>query len=216
MQEFSMILEKITNMVVELEIDEIARIITLALDENNISPFEIIKALKNGMDEVGRRYENMEYYLTELMLAGETIMAAFEVLKPRLVVINEKKRKEKVIICTVKGDHHDIGKNLLGTILMSSGFDVIDLGVDVDAATIVREVKLTGASIIALSSLLSMTIKEIEVTHEALIEAGLRKRIKIIVGGPSLNLELALRFGADDYANDVLSGVRHVKKLLKK
>lgn len=139
--------------------------------------------------------------------------AGLEVLKPALAVSDGTKEKTKVIIATVKGDQHDLGKNLLGTLLLSANFEVYDLGRNVDAETIVEKVKETGASVVALSSLLSMTVDQIGVVHKALEEAGLRDKVKLIVGGAPLNMELAKQFGADDYADDAIYGVDHIKKL---
>ena len=206
-------LEKITELVIELEVDDIAEAVKEALEKDGKDPFEVLDALTKGMDEVGRRYEDEEYYLAELVLAGETMKEAFAVLKPAIAAQDDAKQKIKVIICTVKGDNHDIGKNLLGTLLLSSGFEVEDLGMDVDAQDIVEKVKETGATVVGLSSLLTMTVKQIQVVHEALTEAGVRDKVKIIVGGAPLNMDLAKQFGADDFAEDTVSGVRHIKEL---
>lgn len=113
----------------------------------------------------------------------------------------------------MKGDNHDIGKNILASLLLSSGFELHDLGMDIDAETIVNKVKETGAVIVALSSLLTMTVEEIKAVHEALQSAGLRDKVKLIVGGAPLSMELAKKLGADDYADDAVDGVRHIKKL---
>lgn len=204
--------EKLTELIIELEVDDIADAVKEALDEGK-GPFEVLDALTKGMDEVGRRYEEKDYYLTELVLAGETMKEAFAVLKPALAAVNNSKEKVKIIICTVKGDNHDIGKNILGSLLLSSGFEIYDLGMDVDEKAIVEKVKETGATIIGLSSLLTMTVEHIKTVHEALIDAGLRDKVKLIVGGAPLNMELAKRLGADDFADDAVEGVKHIKKL---
>ena len=204
--------EKLTELVIELEVDDIANAVKEALNEGK-DAFDILNSLTNGMDEVGRRYEEKEYYLTELVLAGETMKEAFAVLKPALEASDKSEDKVKIIIATVKGDNHDIGKNILGSLLLSSGFELLDLGMDVDENTIVEKVKETGATIIALSSLLTMTVENIKVVHEALKAAGLRDNVKLIVGGAPLNMELAKRLGADDFADDAVDGVRHIKRL---
>ena len=205
--------EKITELIIELEIDDIADAVKEAIEVDKKDPFDVLNALTKGMDEVGRRYEAMEYYLAELVLAGETMKEAFEVLKPAMAASDKTKEKVKVIICTVQGDNHDIGKNLLGTMLMSSGFEVIDLGMDVSADAIVKAVKDTGAKIIGLSSLLTMTVNQIEIVSKALEAKGLRDQVKIIVGGAPLNMDLAKKLGADDFADDSVEGVRHIKQL---
>lgn len=204
--------EKLTELIIELEVDDIADAVKEALGEGK-GPFEVLDALTKGMDEVGRRYEEKDYYLTELVLAGETMKEAFAVLKPALAAVDNSQEKVKIIICTVKGDNHDIGKNILGSLLLSSGFEIYDLGMDVDEKVIVEKVKETGATIIGLSSLLTMTVEHIKIVHEALIDAGLRDKVKLIVGGAPLNMELAKRLGADDFADDAVEGVKHIKKL---
>jgi len=205
--------EELTELIVELEVDDIAGAVKVALEEDEKDPFEILTALTKGMDEVSRRYEEFDYFLGELVLAGDTMKAGLEVLKPALAVSDSAKEKIKAVICTVKGDQHDLGKNLLGILLLSANFEVYDLGRDVDAETIVEKVKETGATVVALSSLLSMTVDQIGVVHKALQKAGLRDKVKLIVGGAPLNLELAKRFGADGYADDAIYGVEEIKKL---
>jgi len=211
-----MILNKITELIINLEIDDIDDAIKIALEDEYIKPSDIFNALKKGMDEVGHRYEMKDYYLAELMLAGETMKKALDIIKPVLINKEGINENAKIIICTVKGDLHEIGKNLLGITLMSAGFNVIDLGVDVDAKTIVNETKNSGAKVIALSSLLSMTLNEIENVNNALNEIGLRESVKMIVGGAPLNMDLAIKLGADDYADDVILGVKHIKQLIGK
>ncbi|MHA1490725.1 MAG: corrinoid protein [Promethearchaeota archaeon] len=204
--------EQLTELIIELEVDDIEAAVEEALEDGK-DPFDILNALTKGMDEVGRRYESKEYYLTELVLAGETMKEAFKILQPALASSDKSENKVKLIICTVKGDNHDIGKNILGSLLLSSGFELYDLGMDVDAKTIVEKVKETGATIIALSSLLTMTVEQIKKVHEALKEAGIRDKVKLIVGGAPLNMELAKKLGADDFAEDAVDGVRHIKQL---
>lgn len=207
--------EQLTELVIELEVDDIVDAINEALDEGK-EAFDILNALTEGMDEVGRRYEEKEYYLTELVLAGETMKEAFRVLKPILAETGNSDDKVKIILATVKGDNHDIGKNILGSLLLSSGFELYDLGMDIEADTIVEKVKETGATIIALSTLLTMTVEQIKLVHEALELAGVRDKIKLIVGGAPLNMDLAKSLGADDYADDAVEGVRRIKKLVGK
>jgi len=204
--------EELTELVIELEVDDIANAVKKALDEGK-DPFDILDALTKGMDEVGHRYEAKEYYLTELVLAGETMKEAFTILKPALAASDKSEEKVKIILATVKGDNHDIGKNILGSLLLSSGFELHDLGMDCDEKVIVDKVKETGATIVALSSLLTMTVEQIKVVHNALIAAGLRDKVKLIVGGAPLNEELSKKLGADDFAEDAVEGVKHIKKL---
>jgi methylmalonyl-CoA mutase cobalamin-binding domain/chain len=166
------------------------------------------------MDEVGRRYETNEYFLAELVLAGETMKDAFEVLKPHLAT-SDARDQTQIIAATVKGDNHDIGKNILSSMLLSAGIDVIDLGMDCPEEKIVQAVKDSGAKVVALSCLLTMTMREITAVDQALKDAGLRDQVKLIVGGAPLNMELAKELGADDYGDDAIDGVRRIKALLE-
>ena len=206
-----MSLDDLKNTLIELDIDEIKSKVQTALD-SGLSAQEVLSALTAGMDEVGRLYEAQEYYLTELVLAGETMKEAFEVLQPHLKA-GEQGEKNKVIALTVKGDNHDIGKNILVSLLMSAGFEIVDLGMDVHEDKVVKAVKESGAKVIAMSSLLTMTVEEISTVDQILKKEGLRDKVKIIVGGAPLNMELAKKLGADDYADDAVEGVRHIKAL---
>ncbi|MBY9020750.1 MAG: cobalamin-dependent protein [Candidatus Lokiarchaeota archaeon] len=210
--------EKLTELIIELEVDDIEAAVKEALEADGKDPFDILNALTKGMDEVGRRYEEKEYYLTELVLAGETMKEAFKVLQPALAASDQSQDKIKIILATVKGDNHDIGKNILGSLLLSSGFELFDLGMDVSADVIVDKVRETGADVIALSSLLTMTVEQIKVVHEALIEAGLRDSVKLIVGGAPLNMELARKLGGENvlFADDAVQGVRVIKEAFGK
>ncbi|MHA1299694.1 MAG: cobalamin B12-binding domain-containing protein [Candidatus Helarchaeota archaeon] len=207
-----MTLEKIKELMVDLDIDEIANAVQEELDKGT-DPLQILKALTDGMEEVGRLYEEKEYYLTELVLAGETMKEAFKVLEPHLK--QKAESKGTVVAATVKGDNHDIGKNILCSLLMSAGFNVIDLGMDCPEDKIVEAVKNSDAKVVALSSLLTMTVEEISVVEKALRDSGLRDKVKIIVGGAPLNMELAKKLGVDDYADDAVEGVRHIEALMK-
>jgi len=204
-------LQDVTNMIIELEIDDIADAVQQQLDAD-VNPQDVLKALITGMEEVGRRYETDEYFLAELVLAGDTMKVAFEVLKPHLKS-DDTGDKIPIVAATVKGDNHDIGKNILLSMLLSASFDVVDLGKDCPAEKIVEAVKETGAKVVALSALLTMTMNEISVVNKALQEAGLRDGVKIIVGGAPLSMDLAKELGADDYSPDAIDGVKRIKAL---
>jgi 5-methyltetrahydrofolate--homocysteine methyltransferase len=206
-------LEEISNMIIDLDMESIARGVQEQLDAGT-NPHDILNALTKGMDEVGRRYETNEYFLTELVLAGETMKEAFTILQPHLSS-DEKGERIPIILATVKGDNHDIGKNILSTMLVSAGFNVIDLGTDCPEDKIVNAVKENNAKVIALSSLLTMTMQEIATVNKALEEAGLRDDVKLIVGGAPLSMKLAKELGADDYGADAIEGVRRIKALLQ-
>jgi methylmalonyl-CoA mutase cobalamin-binding domain/chain len=206
-------LDGITKMLVELNVNDIAGAVQAELDAG-ADPQDILSALSSGMNEVGRLYEAMEYFLVELVLAGEAMKEAVAVLTPHLKS-GETGTNETVAVATVKGDNHDIGKSILISMLMSTGFNIIDLGTDCDEENIVNAVRESGARVVALSALLTTTMLEISVVEKALRHAGLRDKVKIIVGGAPLNMELARAMGADDYAANAVEGVRHIKALLQ-
>ena len=162
----------VTNMIIDLDIDNVANAVQQQIDVG-VNPQDILKALTAGMDEVGRRYEIDEYFLAELVLAGETMKTAFEVLKPHLKS-GDTGDKIPIVAATVKGDNHDIGKNILVSMLVSAGFEVVDLGMDCSTEKIIDAVRDTGAKVVALSALLTMTMREISTIDKALQDAGLR------------------------------------------
>ncbi|MHA1266871.1 MAG: cobalamin B12-binding domain-containing protein [Candidatus Helarchaeota archaeon] len=207
-----MSLQKITEALVNLAMDEIIPMVQTELKAGT-DPQEILKALTTGMDKVGQLYEEKTYYLTELVLAGEIMKELLEILKPFLVS-NKTELRKPIILATVEGDNHDIGKNILKILLISAGYEVIDLGKNVPASRIVEEVKKSKAPVVGLSSLLTMTTNEISVVDQALKEAGLRDSVRLIVGGAPLNMELAKQLGADDFAADAVEGVRHINELM--
>lgn len=207
-------LKDVTNMVIELDIDNVANAVQYQIDAGT-NPQDILNALISGMEEVGRRYETDEYFLAELVLAGDTMKAAFEVLKPHLKS-GEVGDKTPIVAATVKGDNHDIGKNILISMLVSAGFEVIDLGKDCPVERIIEAVRNTGAKVVALSALLTTTMREITTVDKALQEAGLRAGVKLIAGGAPLNMELAKQLGADDYGPDAIDGVKRIKALLER
>jgi methylmalonyl-CoA mutase cobalamin-binding domain/chain len=206
-------LQDVTDMIIELDIDNVAGAVQQQIDAG-LNPQDILKALTTGMDEVGRRYETDEYFLAELVLAGDTMKTAFEVLKPHLKS-GDAGDKTPIVAATVKGDNHDIGKNILISMLLSAGFEVADLGMDCPTERIVEAVRDTGAKVVALSALLTMTMREISTVDKALQEAGLRDSVKIIVGGAPLSMDLAKELGADDFSPDAIDGVKRIKDLLK-
>jgi methylmalonyl-CoA mutase cobalamin-binding domain/chain len=164
-----------------------------------------------AMDEAGRRFEAGDFFVPELLVAARAMKAALAVLEPELrgAPIGDGGR---IAIGTVKGDLHDIGKNLVATMFRGAGFDVQDLGVDVGPDRFVAAVK-DGASIIALSALLTTTMLSMRTTIEAIAQAGLRDRVAIIVGGAPVNADWAARIGADGYSDNAAGAVSLVRRL---
>ncbi len=165
-----------------------------------------------AMRKVGQLFEEGEYFVPEMLIAARAMTASLQVLKPRLVEQGVKPIG-KVAIGTVKGDLHDIGKNLVAMMLEGSGFEIMDLGVDVTPEQFVEAVR-NGARVIAMSALLTTTMTNMKSTVDALKEAGLRDQTKIVVGGAPVTQAYAEQIGADGYASDASSAVRKVHELL--
>ena len=159
-----------------------------------------------AMDEVGRRYEAEEYFVPELLLAGRAMKASLELLRP-LLTASGTQPAGKVAIGTVKGDLHDIGKNLVASMLEGGGFEVIDLGADVAPERFVEAVKEKGAGIVCLSALLTVTMPSMKKTIDALAEAGVRDKVKVLVGGAPVTPAFASEIGADGYGETANSAV---------
>lgn len=173
------------------------------------------KGLVPGLDEVGRKFQEGEFFFPELLVAGEATKAAMELLKPELAK-KSSASMGKYGIGTVKGDIHDIGKNVVVMMLEGNGWNVTDLGTDVPAEDFVKATKEHNFQIIGLSALLTTTIPRVAETIEALKEAGLRDKVKVMVGGVSITQAYADRVGADAYGKDAFEAVVKARKLVGK
>ena len=165
-----------------------------------------------GMAEVGQLYENGDIFVPEMLVAARAMSAALEVLKPHLVEEGVES-SGKVAIGTTQGDLHDIGKHLVAMMLEGSGFEIVDLGVDVPADKFIEAIR-EGASVVAMSALLTTTMTNMQTAIEAIKEAGLREQVRIIIGGAPITKAYADEIGADGYAEDASSAVRLVKEVL--
>ena len=170
------------------------------------------QALIAAMDEVGRRFENGDFFVPEMLVAARAMQAGLKLLKPHLVEA-EVKSAGKVAIGTVKGDLHDIGKNLVAMMLEGAGFEVNDLGVDVTPEVFVKAAQ-DGAQVIGMSALLTTTMNNMENTIEALKAAGLREKVKVLIGGAPVTQDYANRIGADAFAPDASSAARIARQLV--
>ncbi len=205
------ILEEISKSISNLEpLDHVTKLVEKALKKHSVT--EIIeKALKRGLDEVGSRYEKGEYFLSELLYAGEIMTNLSNVLKPHMKE-SDVEQGETILLGTVRGDMHDIGKNIFGMIAQFSGFRVHDLGVDVDPKTFIDETKKINAGIVGMSTLLTSTLPEVRVVIDGLKEAGVRSRVKVIIGGNAVTKQFAEEVGADAAALDAVEGVEICKR----
>jgi 5-methyltetrahydrofolate--homocysteine methyltransferase len=201
------ILSNLQDAIVNLDIEGVKRASEEALSSGFPAYKAVVDGMAKGMEIVGQKYEDGEYFLAELIMAGETMKEGMMVLEPHLKA-GDIKIAGKVIIATVRGDLHDIGKNVVVTLLKAANFEIIDLGVDIKAEQFVEAVKEYNPDIVAMSALLTTTMIEMEAVVKKLKEAGLRENIKIIIGGAPITPEYAKKIGADAAAKDAVEGVR--------
>lgn len=201
----------------ELDEAKVDSLVAEALHQG-CNPHDVVeKGLRAGMQEVGARFERGEYFLPELMIAGDIFNRVME--KHLLPVLQKERSKEfkgKVVIGTVRGDIHDIGKNLVAVMLRVDGFEVIDLGVDVPAEKFLEAVREYEPDILGMSALLTTTMLEMRNVIDALKSTGLRDKVKVIVGGAPVTEEFAREIGADAYAKDAVEAVHVCRELVKK
>jgi len=207
-------LDAVKDSIVNFDIDGVKGKVEKAL-RLGLQPGEIIeRGIGRGMLEVGQRYESGECFLPELMSAAATTKLAMEVLEPTLCKPEGRATPlGTLVIGTVEGDLHDIGKNIAAALLMGAGFDVNDLGVDVPAEKFVKEAKARNAKIVAMSALLTTTIPNMGKVTAALKRARLGPDVRVLLGGHHVTREFSQQIGADAYANDAMTGVKLAKGL---
>ncbi len=205
---------KISQNLIDGKAPLVKQLVTDAIAEG-VPPQTILnEGLIVGMNEVGRRFKANEFYVPEVLLAARAMHAGMGVIKP-LLAENHVKPKGIVILGTVKGDLHDIGKNLVGMMLEGSGYQVVDAGVDVAPEKFVAAVKENKPDLIAMSALLTTTMTNMKTTIQALDEAGVRRSVKVMVGGAPLTQRYADEIGADGYAPDAASAAELATALMK-
>lgn len=203
-------LDELRRMVVDLKALEIGGLVDEAL-RSDLSPIAVLQALREGMDEVGRRFENRGYFISELIMAGKTMNEALSVLKPFLKAEGGR-TTGKVVLGSIIGDLHDIGKDIIKSLLISVGFTVHDLGVDVSPERFVKKARETGARIIGVSALLSTSIAHTPKVIEALKKAGLRDNVKVIIGGGAARSWMIEKYGVDAAVIDAIKGLDIIRK----
>jgi 5-methyltetrahydrofolate--homocysteine methyltransferase len=207
-------LTTIKQAVIEGDDKQVATLTRRALDEGTSAETILNDALIVGMGEVGELFEQGEYFVPELLLSARAMQAAMEVLRP-LLSASSYQPLGKVVMGTVQGDLHDIGKKLVAMMLEGSGFEVIDLGTDVAPERFVETVEESGAQVVGLSALLTTTLPAMEATVSALREAGPVK-VKVMIGGAPVTSAFASSIGADGYAPDASSAVALARRLVGK
>lgn len=192
--------ELLKNAIADLEDEKAYELVNEVMADGGTQVEAALKACQEGMDIVGKRFEAQEYFVADLIFAGEIMSKAMEILKPALAAKRGDQVSSKMILCTVEGDLHDIGKNIVKSILEATGFEVLDLGIDVPADVIVKTAKEQGIKIIALSGVLTLAIDSMKKTVDAFAAAGMRDSVKIIIGGAPVTEDICRHVGADAWA----------------
>ncbi len=204
--------ERLKESLIDLDEDSFLEALGRLLDQG-ADPWEIILGpMSEAMEEIGRLYEEGEYFIAEMLVAADIFKKALKVMG--VEEVGSESTLGVVVIGTVKGDVHDIGKSLVATMLRASGFRVIDLGVDVDADRFIQAVREHDADIVAMSALLTTTRNYMKVVVDRLGEEGLRERVKVLIGGLSTSKEFAEKIGADGWGKNAIEGVEVAKRLL--
>ena len=205
-------MEKIQKAVASGRAKKIGGLVEGALEEGKTAK-EILDAMIESMSIIGEKFKNNEVFVPEVLMSARAMQAGVDVLRPYLIQ-EDVQAIGKIVIGTVAGDAHDIGKNLVGMMMEGAGFDVIDLGVDVSADAFMEALKKNDAHILGMSALLTTTMPEMRKNIEALKEAGMRHDIKVMIGGAPVTAEYAEQIGADGYSADAASAVDLAKSFL--
>ena len=199
-------LEALREGILNLDYTGVVRAAEEAMDAG-IDPLRAITdGMAPGMSIVGKKFETGEYFLSELVVAGDVMREGLKIINP-YIKEDDARRREKMVIATVEGDMHDIGKSIVATLLMARGFEVVDLGVDVPADKIVHAVREHRPAIVGLSALLTVTMPKMGEVVAALKGAGLREQVKVIIGGSSVTAKFGESIGADHSSNNAVEGV---------
>ncbi len=205
----SEVLDRLRDSIVTLDISGLQEACEEAISMGIPAYRAVVEGMAKGMEIVGQKYEDGEYYLAELIMAGETMKEGMIVLEPHLSS-GDLKSAGKAVIGTVKGDLHDIGKNVFVTLLRAANYEVIDLGVDISSEAFLEAVKEHSPTVLAMSALLTTTMVEMEKVVSTLRAEGVREELKILIGGAPITPEYAAQIGADAAAKDAVDGVRIV------
>jgi len=205
----------LTDLVVHMEESAALDMVTKSLAAGD-SPRDILAALSKGMDIVGEKYATREYFLAELVMAAEIFERSMELLEPALAQQDStRKTLGKMVIGTVQGDLHDIGKNIFVALARNAGFTVTDLGIDVPPGQMIEQVKMNGANVVGLSGILTFSLKPMRETVDLLQEAGLRDKVKVIIGGLPVDERWRELVGADAFSDDAYEGLQKLLALVE-
>lgn len=198
--------EDLVSTLADLKEEEVLRIVRERLDSGE-DPLKILDDSRKGMQIVGKRFSDSEYFIPDLVYSGEILKEITEIVKPKLKKAAEVERLGKVVIGTVAGDIHDIGLNIVGFMLDVNGFEVYNLGIDLPAQRFVEKIEETKAEIVGLSGFLTLAFDSMKQTVEAIQAAGLRDKVKIMIGGGQIDDEIRKYTGADAYGRDAMAAV---------
>jgi len=201
----------LVNSLADLKEEEVIKIVEDRLKAKE-DPLKILEDARKGMEIVGQRFASSEYFIPDLVYSGEILKSVTELVKPKLTGVAESKKLGKIVFGTVAGDIHDIGKDIVVFMLDVNGFEVHDLGVDVPGQKFADKIKETDASIVGLSGFLTLAFDSMKHTVEAIQAAGLRDKVKIMIGGGQITEEVREYTGADAYGKDAMAGVTLAKE----
>ena len=217
MADKQILLSQMAEAVVDMDEDLVEEAATEYVNAGHDALEGITSGLSAGMEEVGHLYEEQEYYIPELLICSEVMYKGMDILRPHLnKVSTDDKVKLKAVVGVVEGDTHDIGKNLFKIMLETQGFEVFDLGRDVPPDQFIDKAKEVGANLIGMSTLMTTTLKNMEVTIEKLKEAGIRDSIVVMVGGGPISHDFAMKIGADGYEAEASRAAETAKQLVMK
>jgi methanogenic corrinoid protein MtbC1 len=205
-------MSELANAIADLKEDEVKKIVKNKID-SGVNPMTIVDECRKGMQIVGERYKNKEYFLGELIMSGEIFKEAMATVEPKLTAGQSGKPIAKMVLGTAKGDIHNIGKDIVAILLKAAGFEIYDMGIDVAPEVFVNKLKETGAPILGMSGLLTPSFESMKLTVQAVEAAGLRNKVKIIIGGGIVTEVVRKYVGADAFTDDAPEGVELCKKL---
>jgi methanogenic corrinoid protein MtbC1 len=205
-------MSELASAIADLKEDEVKKIVKSKID-SGVNPMSIVDECRQGMEIVGERYKNKEYFLGELIMSGEIFKEAMAVVEPHLKAGQSGKPLAKMVLGTAKGDIHNIGKDIVAVLLKAAGFEIYDMGIDVAPDVFVNKLKETGAPILGISGLLTPSFESMKLTVQAVEAAGLRNKVKIIIGGGIVTEMVRKYVGADAFTDDAPEGVELCKKL---
>ncbi|HNS77389.1 MAG TPA: cobalamin-dependent protein [Syntrophorhabdus sp.] len=203
--------ETLINLMADLQEEETLAMVNTMIKEG-VNPMDILSDARSAMEIVGNRFETSEYFIPDLMMAGEIMKGISDIVKPLLQSDDASAKKGKVLIGTVAGDIHDIGKDIVTFMLDVSGYDVLDIGIDVPVQTFVDKIREFQPSVVGLSGFLTLAFDSMKKTVEAIEKAGLRDNLKIMIGGGQMDDEVRKYVRADAYGKDAVAAVNLCKQ----